>query len=363
MKSSKSNKMIAEKYAVVGMMSGTSMDGMDLVLCQFSRESNEWHFHVEKALTYDYSPEWITKLNQAFHLPADEFLELHNAYGRLIGDHIARFLKDNKLSADLVASHGHTIFHQPEKGFTFQLGEGASIVSRCNVTTVSDFRTMDVALGGQGAPLVPVGDELLFSRYGYCLNLGGFANVSNRPDGKRIAFDLCPVNIVLNELARRTGNEFDMDGKIGRSGIPYPQLVNDLNNLEYYRQSGPKSLGREWVEKSYLPLLDKYNLPLENIMGSVYEHIAEQIGSYLDLSGPGEVLVTGGGAFNTFLIEKIQSHTKSGLIIPDEQLVKFKEALIFAFLGLLRLRNETNCLSSVTGAVRDSSSGVIHLSR
>jgi anhydro-N-acetylmuramic acid kinase len=355
--------MTAEKYTVVGMMSGTSMDGMDLVLCRFGREKDEWHFHVEKAVTYNYSPEWTTNLNQAFRLPADEFLELHNTYGRLIGDYVTRFLKDNKLSADLVASHGHTIFHQPEKGFTFQLGEGASIVSRCNVTTVSDFRTMDVALGGQGAPLVPVGDELLFSRYGYCLNLGGFANVSNRRDGKRIAFDICPVNIVLNELARRTGKEFDPDGEIGRSGIPNPQLVNEMNSLDFYKQSGPKSLGREWVEKSYMPLLDKYNLPLENIMSSVYEHISVQIGSYLDLSGPGEVLVTGGGAFNTFLIEKIQSHSQSELFIPDEQLVKFKEALIFAFLGLLRFRNETNCLATVTGAVRDSSSGVIHLSR
>jgi anhydro-N-acetylmuramic acid kinase len=276
---------------------------------------------------------------------------------------VSRFLKDNELSADLVASHGHTIFHQPEKGFTFQLGEGAAIVSRCHVTTVSDFRTMDVALGGQGAPLVPVGDELLFPHYAYCLNLGGFANVSNRVEGTRIAFDLCPANIVLNELARRTGKEYDLNGNIGRSGVAHPQLVKELNSLEYYLQRGPKSLGREWVEKSYMPLLNKYNLPLENIMCSVYEHISVQIGSYLDLSGPGEVLVTGGGAFNTFLVELIQSHTESILVIPDEQLVKFKEALIFAFLGLLRFRNETNCLASVTGAVRDSSTGVIHLNR
>jgi anhydro-N-acetylmuramic acid kinase len=355
--------MTAEKYAVVGMMSGTSMDGMDLVLCHFIRNKKGWDFHIEEAVTYQYSPEWTTKLNEAFRLPASEFLLLHNAYGRLIGDFVSRFLKEKKLSADLVASHGHTIFHQPEKQFTFQLGEGASIVSRCNVTTVCDFRTMDVALGGQGAPLVPIGDELLFSDYGYCLNLGGFANVSYRLEGKRIAFDICPVNIVLNELARRSGKEFDDKGKIGRSGIPHPQLVRDLNSLEYYMQSGPKSLGREWVEKSYLPLLEKYNLPQEDVMSSVYQHISDQIGSYLSQSGHGEVLVTGGGAFNTYLIEKIQSNTKSVLVIPGEQLVKFKEALIFAFLGLLRSLNETNCLASVTGAIRDSSAGVIHLRR
>jgi anhydro-N-acetylmuramic acid kinase len=353
--------MAAEKYAVVGMMSGTSMDGMDLVLCRFAHEMNQWHFDIEKAETYEYSPEWTNSLNQAFRLPSEEFLQLHNAYGRLIGDYIYRFLEDNKLSADLVASHGHTIFHQPGKGFTFQIGEGASIVSRCHVTTVSDFRTMDVALGGQGAPLVPVGDELLFSRYAYCLNLGGFANVSYRHEGKRIAFDICPVNIVLNELARRTGKDFDKDGKIGRSGIPDPQLVRELNSLDYYIQKGPKSLGREWVENSYLPLLGKYNLPIEDIMCSVYEHISVQIGSYLGIAGHGEVLVTGGGAFNTYLAEKIQSRTRSTLVIPGAEIVKFKEALIFAFLGLLRFRNEINCLASVTGAARDSSSGVIHL--
>jgi anhydro-N-acetylmuramic acid kinase len=345
------------------MMSGTSMDGMDLVLCRFTREKSEWQFQIEKAVTYDYSPEWTADLNGAFRLPAGEFLQLHNAYGRLIGDYVSRFLKENEITADLVASHGHTIFHQPEKGFTFQLGAGASIAGRCKITTVSDFRTMDVALGGQGAPLVPVGDELLFSQYGYCLNLGGFANVSNRVKERRIAFDLCPVNIVLNELARRAGKDYDEEGKIGRSGIPHPLLVKDLNSLEYYMQTGPKSLGREWVEKSYMPLLGNYNLPLENIMSSVYEHISVQIGSYLELSGQGKVLVTGGGAFNTYLVEKIQLHTKSKLVIPGEQLVKFKEALIFAFLGLLRFRNETNCLASVTGAFRDSSSGVIHLGR
>ncbi len=344
------------------MMSGTSMDGMDLVLCRFIREKKGWHFRIEKAVTYDYTPEWTLRLNQAYNLPAGLFLKLHHEYGRLIGDYVTRFIKNSGITADLVASHGHTIFHQPENGFTFQLGDGASILSHCNLTTVSDFRTLDVALGGQGAPLVPVGDELLFSQYAYCLNLGGFANVSNRRDGKRIAFDICPVNIVLNELARKTGKEFDKDGVTGRRGIPHQPLINELNSLEFYALNGPKSLGREWVEKTILPLLHKYELSTENILSSVYEHIAIQIASYLENSGTGEVLVTGGGAFNKYLIEKIQSKTKCSLIIPDDQIIKFKEALIFAFLGLLRFLNETNCLSSVTGACRDSSSGVIHLS-
>jgi anhydro-N-acetylmuramic acid kinase len=354
--------MKTEKYTVVGMMSGTSLDGMDLVLCHFIREKKEWHFHIEKAVTYDYSPEWTARLSQAFSLPAAGLLQLHHEYGRLIGDYVSDFLSSSGLSADLVASHGHTVFHQPERGFTFQLGDGASVLSHCSLTTISDFRTLDVALGGQGAPLVPVGDELLFSQYAYCLNLGGFANVSNRRDGKRVAFDICPVNIVLNELARRIGKEFDPDGETGRKGIPHQPLINELNSLEFYKQTGPKSLGREWVEKTVMPLVDKYQMPLENIMSSVYEHIALQIGSKLEISGTGEVLVTGGGAFNKFLIEKIQSKTRSVLVIPDDQIIKFKEALIFAFLGLLRWLNETNCLASVTGASRDSSSGVIHLS-
>jgi len=349
------------KYTVVGMMSGTSLDGMDLILCSFLKKNRKWEFTIEKAVTFAYSAEWKSRLTRAAELKAEEFMILHLDYGNHIGDRVKSFLSENGLTAGLVASHGHTIFHQPARGLTFQLGEGASIASRCDITTISDFRTLDVALGGQGAPLVPVGDELLFSEFRYCLNLGGFANISHSLNGIRIACDICPVNIVLNSLAQRRGMDFDAGGEFGRQGIPCEPLVNELNNLGYYSLPGPKSLGREWVESQYMPVLDKYvDILPENLACSIYEHIVFQLGRYLQKFGPGEILVTGGGTFNTYLVEKISMLKGISLVIPDEQIVKFKEALIFAFLGVLRYRDEINCLSSVTGARRDSSSGIIH---
>jgi anhydro-N-acetylmuramic acid kinase len=348
-------------YSVVGMMSGTSLDGMDLILCRFSRNQGQWVFAILKTVTCEYTPAWRRNLTLAASISTEDFLLLHHEYGRFIGDQIRNFLAENDLTADLVASHGHTIFHQPSRGLTFQLGEGSSIATGCNITTVSDFRTLDVALGGQGAPLVPVGDELLFSQYRYCLNLGGFANISTRHHGIRIAWDICPVNIVLNSLAQRSGHEFDAGGEAGRRGVQDENLVKELNELDYYAQSGPKSLGREWVETCFMPILDKYSLSVEDLTRSVYEHIVFQIGQLIGKFGEGTLLVTGGGTFNTFLMEKMIEKLNATLVIPDEQIVKFKEALIFAFLGLLRYRNEINCLASVTGARRDSSSGIIHL--
>lgn len=352
--------MVKEEYSVVGMMSGTSLDGLDLILCRFRKSGNDWRYEIIRSVTRPYPEEWRRKLIQAARMDASAFLLLHQEYGRYIGEQVRQFLAEPPWKADLVASHGHTIFHQPEKGFTFQLGSGAAIAASCNTDTVSDFRTLDVALGGQGAPLVPVGDALLFSRYGFCLNLGGFANISNQHQGKRIACDICPVNMVANHLAQSRGMEFDRDGRLGKNGKVLPELVEELNGLEFYQKPAPKSLGREWVEEEFLPVIQRYDAAAEDALCSVYEHIAVQISRYTHAYPDGTILVTGGGAFNTFLMERIRRKSTSVLLIPDEQLVQFKEALIFAFLGLLRYRNEINCLASVTGASMDSSSGVVH---
>jgi anhydro-N-acetylmuramic acid kinase len=344
---------------VAGMMSGTSLDGMDLVLCRFSKEAS-WKYEVMASVTYAYTPEWKERLTGAPFLGAEAFILLHQEYGRFIGGQVRRFLDEFGLRADLVSSHGHTIFHQPDRRMTFQLGEGAAIAASCGITTVSDFRTFDVALGGQGAPLVPIGDDLLFSEYRFCLNLGGFANVSTRSGNHRLAFDVCPVNIVLNAMALETGREYDAEGSLGRTGKPDLSLVDQLDRLSYYAVKGPKSLGREWVETVFVPLLDRSGLSLEDRMSTVYEHIARQIGNCVAPYGKGDMLVTGGGAFNTYLLEQIAGHTPVKLVVPDENLVKFKEAVVFAFLGLLRYRHESNSLASVTGATRDSASGVVH---
>lgn len=351
--------IMKNNFSVTGMMSGTSLDGMDLVLCRFSLE-NTWKYEVIASETYEYTPEWKDRLTGAPSLGAEGFILLHQEYGRFIGEQVKRFLNTCGQKADLVASHGHTIFHQPDRRMTFQLGEGAAIAATCGITTVSDFRTFDVALGGQGAPLVPIGDDLLFSEYRYCLNLGGFANVSTRSGGMRLAFDVCPVNIVLNALALQAGREYDAGGAMGRSGTPDYGLANQLDRLAFYAVKGPKSLGREWVESTFMPLLESAGLSLEDRMSTVYEHIARQIGACIAPYGSGEMLVTGGGAFNTYLLERISAHTPVKLVVPGENLVKFKEAVVFAFLGLLRFRHETNSLASVTGALRDSASGVVH---
>ncbi len=347
-------------YKVVGMMSGTSLDGMDLVLCRFHKEGQNWQYRILAAVTYAYPEEWKKKLSDAATLDAGAFLLLHQEYGSYIGNRVNDFLAGNHHEADLVASHGHTVFHQPDRGFTFQLGSGAALAACCGIDTVSDFRTFDVALGGQGAPLVPVGDELLFSRYRFCLNLGGFANISSNRNQVRIACDICPVNIVANYLAQMNGQEYDRDGILGSHGKIVPKLVEELNDLEYYARPAPKSLGREWVETSFMPVLNKYDLTPWDLLRNAYEHMAIQICRYINDNEVGDVLVTGGGAFNSFLMDLLRKKSKSALFVPEKQLVKFKEALIFAFLGMLRYRNEINCLSSVTGAKTSSSSGIIH---
>lgn len=344
-------------FFVIGAMSGTSLDGLDLAAVEFSLSNNKWKFSVIEAETLKYPKEWEEKLRSAHNLPGEHLMKLHSDYGRFIGQQANRFIKKHKLSPKLIASHGHTIFHQPENGFTFQAGNGASIAAETGITTISDFRTTDVALGGQGAPLVPVGDRLLFSEYESCLNLGGFANVSFEQNKKRIAFDICPVNIVLNYYAGKLGFEFDADGDLGKRGKVNDELLGKLNQLGFYEKNPPKSLGREWVENSFLPLTESFGISVEDKLRTIYEHISMQIGGTAPESG--KILVTGGGAFNSFLIERIRTHAKCSIELPSAQIINFKEAIIFAFLGLLRFRNEINCYASVTGAKKESSSGVI----
>lgn len=346
-------------YYVLGIMSGTSLDGLDLALCRFTKEGIEWKYNIEKASTVSYSLYWHDQLLNAHKLSLTEFLLLHKKYGQYIGEQVNNFCADG-VYPDLIASHGHTIFHIPAQGLTFQLGDGATLAATCMITTVCDFRSFDVALGGQGAPLVPIGDELLFGNYDYCLNLGGFANISYKENNHRIAFDICPVNTVINYLASHTGCTFDDKGKIGRSGKIIVPLLDALDSIAYYNDLPPKSLGREWLEKYFMPLISNSRYSIPDRIRTVYQHIAGRIASSISKNKQASMLVTGGGAFNEFLIELLNQMAGCKIIIPDEKLIKYKEALIFAFLGLLRYNHEINCLSSVTGAKTDSSSGVVY---
>lgn len=347
-------------YLSIGCMSGTSLDGLDLVACRFTTDE-AWKFEIVKAVTIPYSHKWINKLSNAAELNAMEFALLHNEFGKFIGKQVADFCSDLSDLPDLVSSHGHTIFHQPHKKLTVQIGNGAQIAATSGLPTACDFRSLDVALKGQGAPLVPIGDELLFGEYELCLNLGGIANFSFRENDERKAFDICPANMAFNHFTKELGYEYDLDGNLGRTGVVQEELLSLLNSLDFYQLTGPKSLGREWFEKEFLPLISSFQLDHKDILRTLYEHISDQLTFSVDQYPKGKILITGGGAHNVFLIELFSEKTKHKTIVPSAQIIDFKEAIIFAFLGVLRLRNEVNCLKSVTGANRNHSGGVIYL--
>ena len=349
-----------QSYLSIGCMSGTSVDGLDLVACRFTFDT-KWNFEVLKANTISYSHKWVNKLTSATELNALDFAFLHNEYGKLIGIQVVDFCADLPEKPALIGSHGHTIFHQPDSKLTVQIGNGAFIAATTGIPTICDFRSLDVALGGQGAPLVPIGDELLFGEYEFCLNLGGIANVSFREKGNRKAFDICPANMAFNHFTKELGFDFDLNGSMGRTGTIHTELLNLLNSLDFYQLDGPKSLGREWFETEFLPLIYSFQLSPEDALRTLYEHVSDQLTIAVDQYPKGQILITGGGACNVFLIELFSEKTKHKTIVPSAQIIDFKEAVVFAFLGVLRLRNEVNCLKSVTGADHDHSGGIIYL--
>jgi len=344
-------------------MSGTSLDGVDIAYCSFDYINQNWSFQVIKAETFPYSSAWKTRLSSVEKGTAQEFALTDIEYGKFLGTLTGEFIRKYDLCPDFIASHGHTIFHQPGKKFTCQIGKGSSIASETGYPVVCDFRSLDVALGGQGAPLVPIGDRLLFSEFDFCLNLGGFANISYENAGKRIAYDICPVNIVLNHLAETVGKSYDRSGEMAGIGTLSPSLLAALDHLPYYQQKPPKSLGKEWILANIYPLLESSSLRLNDQMNTFCEHIALQIAKATSDSRPCRILLTGGGTFNDFLLERIKIHTRHQIVIPDDNTVNFKEAMIFAFLGLLRWREEVNCLASVTGASKGSIGGAIYLNQ
>lgn len=347
----------------IGVMSGTSLDGIDLAWCHFSRkEDGRWAYRIEKAVTIPYSDDFRQRLSNAQELSAIEYVMLNNDVAMIFAKAVNDWLGDGS-RPDFIASHGHTVFHQPEIGLTTQIGNGAILAAQTKTLTVCDFRTKDVALGGQGAPLVPIGDELLFGEYDACLNLGGFSNVSYRVDNKRIAYDISPCNMALNKLANLVGLPYDKDGQLSRNGQILPELLQKLNDLEYYHQKPPKSLGKEWFENTFYPVLEQFlvNNAVADVARTVVEHIAQQIVANVPETAQ-TLLITGGGAHHHFLIQQIQSQKDAlKIVVPDDLIVDYKEALIFAFLGLLRLNGEVNCLRSVTGAREDCCGGGVYI--
>ena len=343
-------------------MSGTSLDGVDLAYCTFSFEER-WAFKLEAAQTISYPAAWIKKLKSAHSLSAEKLLMLDVEYGAYLGSLCKNFLVKNKIKeVHFIASHGHTIFHQPENGFTFQLGNGNALYASAGISVIHDFRSLDVMRGGQGAPLVPVGDKHIFSEYDICLNLGGIANLSRDYKKERVAFDVCFLNMGLNYLAQQAGNKFDAAGGMASNGEVDNALLKKLDKVYSAIRNKRPSLGREIFEKQIQSLLDASKISVQDKLRTLTESSAKEIVQAISESTVHPtVLCTGGGAFNSFLIYRIIEllEDKATLVIPEEDIINFKEAIVFAFLGILRVRDEANCLKSVTGASQDSSSGIM----
>jgi anhydro-N-acetylmuramic acid kinase len=346
------------RYSAVGVMSGSSLDGIDLALCELVVEAGVWSYNIVESRTVPYSAFFQQRLTDAMQGTALEAARLHRDLGDLIGSACKDLLAGR--TVDLIASHGHTLFHKPEEGLTTQIGCGARIAAVTGMPVVNDFRTMDVALGGQGAPLVPLGERLLFPEYKAFLNIGGICNIALHGAERVVGYDVCIGNQALNYLANEAGMAYDADGALARSGRIIPELLETLNTLPFHHQETPRSLGREWFDEQVKPLISDTTQPVANRLRTVVEHIAQQV--MMALEGTKDpVLVTGGGAHNGFLMERLRSLSSSPIEVPERATLDYKEALVFALLGVLRLRGEVNCLASVTGATRDSIGGSLYL--
>jgi anhydro-N-acetylmuramic acid kinase len=347
-------------FKVIGMMSGTSLDGLDIAFCEFRKEKRTWDFEIRKSQVIRYPRTWLKRLSQAHLLNPEELMSLDSDFGKFLGQACRKFVTDNALDPQFICSHGHTVLHQPKRGFTLQIGNGNAIHAQTGLPVVYDFRSLDVMLGGEGAPLVPAGDRFLFSEQDICLNLGGIANLSATVGSERQAFDICFCNMSLNYLMGKKGKEYDRGGSLSSTGKVNEKLLGQLSRVYKPLRKKRPSLGREMFEKWVQPILDDKSISLQDKLATCTESTAiEIVEAAIGMKGR-SMLCTGGGAFNSYLISRILDHSSDriSIIVPDEQIIKFKEALVFAFLGVLRVRGEVNCLSSVTGASKDSSGGV-----
>ena len=342
---------------ILGIMSGTSLDGLDIAYCDISDNN----FELIAAATYPYSDEWVRRLSTLEHATALDYALADVDLGHYIGQQINRFRKEHPGHVDAIACHGHTIFHQPNRHLTTQIGDGDAIAAETYLPVVFNFRNLDVALGGQGAPLVPIGDRMLFGQYAACLNLGGIANISYETNGnRREAYDICPCNMALNHLSRCLNMPYDDNGLLARKGNVLRPLLAKLDSLGYYHQPLPKSLGKEWFVANILPLIDSNDYSVYDLLATFVEHIAHQVAGAVKGRGIDTMLVTGGGAKNKYLVARLQAQIPAcHITVPAESVIDYKEAIIFALLGYLRLTRRNNCLSSVTGAQKDNCGGDI----
>lgn len=363
-------------WKAIGLMSGSSLDGLDVAYVEFRKEQKQWHYNLKIGETFKYSNKWQSILQNIRNYNSNKILAFHTEYARLLGEYTNRFIAKYNFNPDLIASHGHTVFHNPNKGYSFQLGDGRELSKATNLTTVTDFRTTDIKLGGQGAPLVPIGDELLFPEFIGCINLGGIANISFKKNNKRVAFDICPANQLLNYLANKKGLNYDKDGTLASKGNILKNLYQTLTEEPYYYHPYPKSLSNEYITTHFIPLIEQSKGTVVDKLHTAVLHIADQIYKttlffekhddiYKSLNtkeaanNREKILFTGGGTYNRFLLSKLENIVPYTLTVPDSILIDYKEALIFALMGVLKINDEINCFASATGASEDSSAGTI----
>ena len=342
-------------------MSGTSLDGVDLAYCQFDEQNNQLSYKILFTKAISYSAEWLEKLQHLTNATAREYVATDNAYGKYLGTLIHSFCDEIGRKADFIASHGHTIFHEPELGYTAQIGNPNAIYAQCETPVIADFRSLDVQYGGTGAPLVPLGDQLLFKNH-ICLNLGGIANLSYFDKGQPVAYDICPFNLLLNHIANKEGLEYDNNGGIASRGNINEELLEQLNECPYYLKNSPKSLDKSWVENYFFPIIDNINITLEDKQRTIIEHVTEQINTSLKAAHnitQEKVFFSGGGTHNSFFIETLQSVANYEIDIPTKEIIDYKEALIFAFLAYRKIQNKHNTLAQVTGATKNVTAGVL----
>ena len=349
-----------KNYFVIGVMSGTSIDGVDLVYVNFSYDVS-WSFNIINSQTYKYDKEWKNILSNLLNKNIESIKKIDKNYTKILSNYILQFIKEFSIQKiDFISSHGHTALHDPQNFMTYQIGNLPELSSYTGLKVICDFRDQDVKLGGQGAPLVPVGEKYIFPEYHTLINLGGFANITKKSNNTLIAYDICPVNIVFNHLSNLRHLKYDDKGKIASSGKLNIELFDCLQSLDYYKQVSPKSLGVEWVNKNIFPLINSFSeIPLEDLLNTFSKHFASQIANNIKITD--KTLITGGGAYNDYLIQNIMDLTESEIIIPSSEIIEYKEALIFGFLGVLKDLNINNCYSSVTGAMKDHSSGNIFI--
>lgn len=354
-------------YRVIGLMSGSSLDGLDIAFVELEEVAGVWSYTIKAADCYNYSNELKQRLQFATELSAKDYLLLHAEYGRFMGVQVNHFIQQHAIEhqVQLIASHGHTSFHLPQKGMTAQLGDGAAIAATTGVNVVSDLRSIDVALGGQGAPIVPMGEKLLWKNYDIFLNIGGIANISFKNSDFYIAFDICAANRVLNALANQLGKEYDENGELAKKGNLHSALLTELSSLEYYKQPHPKSLANQFGTEVVLPLIESYQLSAEDALHTYVEHVAQQVANVIaqqENHHHSKMLVTGGGAFNKYLINRMQVALQPynvEIVIPEDAIVQYKEAIVMALLGVLRWREENTVLHTVTGSSRSSIGGTV----